>query len=313
MNDIVASAHSAREKLAAALALLQAPEAESLVDSVAEPVARAMGALHRIEKSSGESLVESGPIALTAVREALAALQTIEVGDVAERATEQVAGSLGLVHSLARQAEALVAQKTATNSPSEAPAKNPGLDRTTPSVAPPEKHEPDTSTAAFDKTIIGGSSADLGFDKTQAQPIASPVAHLETPSRETRRSDRPEVKHAPSIDGPSSGETIIEANLGAHSPTNFYKGLSGNDVIDDGGLFVATYNIPPIGSTIWLKVTMPGGYDFEARGEVRWSRESGASDAPPGFGAALQAVSPEGKELIYRYVRNREPLFHDDF
>ncbi len=106
----------------------------------------------------------------------------------------------------------------------------------------------------------------------------------------------------------------IEAELGAHSTTNFYKGLSGNDVIECGGIFVATYQVPKIGQNLMLRVSMPGGYEFEALGVVRWTREgSGADpDAPPGFGAQFTQISPEGRQLVYRYVRNREPLFHDD-
>ena len=86
----------------------------------------------------------------------------------------------------------------------------------------------------------------------------------------------------------------------------------GNDVVDDGGLFVATYDIPPLGSRLWVSVHMPGGYEFQAVAEVRWSRETGAGDAPPGFGCAFKDVTKEARQLIYRYVRNREPLFHDD-
>ena len=50
------------------------------------------------------------------------------------------------------------------------------------------------------------------------------------------------------------------------------------------------------------------------RGVVRWSRESsdGGHDAPPGFGAQFTQITAEARQLIYRYVRNREPLFHDD-
>jgi hypothetical protein len=110
------------------------------------------------------------------------------------------------------------------------------------------------------------------------------------------------------------GAIRVEAELGAHSSTNFYKGLSGNDVIDSGGIFIATYQIPEIGQDVLIRVSMPGGYEFEAVGIVRWTRDmphSGA-DAPPGFGAQFTQISPEGRQLVYRYVRNREPLFHDD-
>jgi len=105
----------------------------------------------------------------------------------------------------------------------------------------------------------------------------------------------------------------IEAALGAHSPTNFYKGLSGNDIIDHGGLFVATYMIPKIGSAVRLRVSMPGGYEFEANALVQWAREADPfGDSQPGFGAKFTEISQEARQLVYRYVRNREPLFHDD-
>jgi hypothetical protein len=109
---------------------------------------------------------------------------------------------------------------------------------------------------------------------------------------------------------------IIEAELGTHSITNFYRGLSGSDVVDHGGLFVATYNVPHVGQTLKVQVSLPGGYEFEAIGVVRWtreSRESMTSDvSPPGCGIQFTHISPEARQLVYRYVRNREPLFHDD-
>ncbi len=112
-----------------------------------------------------------------------------------------------------------------------------------------------------------------------------------------------------------TGEFIrVEAELGAHSTTNFYKGLSGNDVIDDGGIFISTYQTQPLGQNLIVHVSLPGGYEFEAKAVVRWTREQvGSSDlAPPGYGAQFVDITPEGRQLVYRYVRNREPLFHDD-
>lgn len=111
---------------------------------------------------------------------------------------------------------------------------------------------------------------------------------------------------------PVGNMQLISADLGAHSPTNFYKGLSGNDIIDHGGLFVSTYLSPKIGTPIRLKVSLPGGYEFEANAVVKWTREQGG-DALPGFGAQFTAITAEARQLVYRYVRNREPLFHDDF
>ena len=108
----------------------------------------------------------------------------------------------------------------------------------------------------------------------------------------------------------------VEAALGAHSATNFYKGLAGGDIVSSGGLFVATYQIPEVGQKLLIKVSMPGGYEFEAKGVVAWTRDVGlsvtASGSTPGFGAQFSEITDEGRGLIQRYVRNREPLFHDD-
>ena len=108
----------------------------------------------------------------------------------------------------------------------------------------------------------------------------------------------------------------ISAELGAHSATNFYKGLGGNDVVDSGGIFIATYQVPEVGKNLLIRVSLPGGYEFEAKGVVRWTREpspmSRGEDISPGFGAQFTEISPEARQLVYRYARNREPLFHDD-
>jgi hypothetical protein len=109
----------------------------------------------------------------------------------------------------------------------------------------------------------------------------------------------------------------VDAELGAHSQSNFYKGLSGNDVVEHGGIFIATYKIPPVGQALSVHVSMPGGYEFDAAAVVRWTREtvdssSQGASASPGFGAQFTQIAPEARQLIYRYVRNREPLFHDD-
>ncbi len=85
-------------------------------------------------------------------------------------------------------------------------------------------------------------------------------------------------------------------------------------MIESGGLFVATYDLPKLGQPLFLRVSLPGGYEFFAKGVVSWTRESTDADAEvsPGFGARFVEISDEGRQLVYRYVRNREPLLHDD-
>jgi hypothetical protein len=113
---------------------------------------------------------------------------------------------------------------------------------------------------------------------------------------------------------PQKGASNFDVELGTHSNSNFYKGLGGNDVIEHGGIFVATYKIPKIGAPVQLRVLLPGDLEFQANAVVQWTREGGVSgdSAEPGFGARFTHITPDGRQLVYRYTRNREPIFYDD-
>ncbi len=152
-----------------------------------------------------------------------------------------------------------------------------------------------------------------------AAPAAAPAARAAprpaAPQAAQQPAQQPRPAQASPAAGPPGDPSAVTAELGAHSTTNFYKGLSGNDIIDHGGLFVSTYKLPKIGQSVRLRVSLPGGYEFEANAVVRWRREpsdSGSDDAPPGFGAQFTEITPEARQLVQRYVRNREPMFHDD-
>ena len=118
----------------------------------------------------------------------------------------------------------------------------------------------------------------------------------------------------PPAAAPPGGAPLIDVELGAFTASNFYKGLGGSDVIEHGGIFVATYKIPKIGAPVSLRVRLPGNYEFYASALVQWTREPGGSgdSAEPGFGARFTQIAPEGRQLVYRYTRNREPIFYDD-
>jgi Tfp pilus assembly protein PilZ len=109
---------------------------------------------------------------------------------------------------------------------------------------------------------------------------------------------------------PAAPPASIDVELGIHSTSNFYKGLGGNDVIEHGGIFVATYKVPKIGASVSLRVLLPGDYEFHASAVVQWTREGASTE--PGFGARFTQISQEGRQLVYRYTRNREPMFYDD-
>ncbi|MCL2822922.1 MAG: hypothetical protein FWD57_02930, partial [Polyangiaceae bacterium] len=104
MPDTVSTARTARESLARGLILLQSnDDAPVGYMDAAEPIARAMGALHAIEKGGQQALVVSAPVALDAVRKALSILQASPIADSAMMQTlEAVASSLGAVFGLAK-------------------------------------------------------------------------------------------------------------------------------------------------------------------------------------------------------------------
>jgi hypothetical protein len=334
MSDPVSLARAARENLARGLSALQGPSVPPQVMVVAEPIANAMSALHRVEATGGGARFEAGPAALNAARHALALLQQQPPGLPAiDQALEAIAGSLNLIHQLAQPGPAAMppGQPPATQPspqgwgqqpPPGAPAGFPQAGA--PYQQPPQYQQPAApqyqqpaapqyqqpaappyqgAPPAYQPPAPAGYQPPApAYQQPPAQPYQAPPAHAAPP-------------HAPQPPPAAAGAPIrIEAELGAHSVTNFYKGLSGNDVIDSGGIFIATYQIPKIGQNVVVKVSMPGGYEFEALGVVRWTREAplSGSDSPPGFGAQFTQISPEGRQLVYRYVRNREPLFHDD-
>jgi len=273
---IAALARKARQSLGQGLEALQAGDAPPPLRAVAQPLAKAMGMLVEMEVAAPALARKGAEPVLVALREGLSLLQLPESVNLpaAQAAMEHVAEALGVVHEISKSTE-LAPQGAAANvRPASAPT-------------PPEPAAPPPAIAP------------RAAAPTRAEAIVAPPVPGATPVA---------ARH-PSL-------RAVEAALGAHSATNFYKGLASGDIVASGGLFVATYQVPPVGQELLLKVSMPGGYEFEARGVVAWTRDvqpsSTASGATPGFGAQLSEITDEGRGLIQRYVRNREPLFHDD-
>ena len=292
MSDPNSQAKQARETLARALGALQSdPSVPPQLMNVAEPVSQAMGALFQIERTGNLSTATA---ARDHVRAALGLLQAAGVQHPAvSTAMESVAGSLGLVFSLVKMSEAVPPTQPAAY---QQPAQQPAPQAYQPPAQPaPQAYQPPAQPAP------------------QAyQPPAQPAPQAYQPPAQPAAAPAP----AAAVPAAPAGTARFEASLGTNSATNFYKGLSGNDVVEHGGLFVATYaKVPKVGSNVSLRVTLPGGYEFEVLGVVSWTRDQrgGDGDMQPGFGTRITQIAPEAKQLIYRYVRNREPLFHDDF
>ena len=294
MSDPVTMARTARESLARGLNALQGdPNIPQPLVDLGQPIAQAMGALYKIEASGGAEVQPHAQNALASVQGALAQLQAQPTQYPAVAAAmEAVAGALGSVHALARagQAQPAPAPQPQYAQPAAPPQYAPPAPQYAPPPPQPQAYAP---------------------QPPPANPYAAaPQAYAPAPQAPAY------APPAPAAAGGAAGGSgeAVPAELGAHSPSNFYKGLSGNDIVDHGGLFVSTYKLPKLGSRVRLRVSMPGGYEFEANAVVKWMREANeaSTDAPPGFGAQFTDITAEARQLVYRYVRNREPMFHDD-
>jgi uncharacterized protein (TIGR02266 family) len=104
----------------------------------------------------------------------------------------------------------------------------------------------------------------------------------------------------------------MQASINLGSDSNFFTGFSTD--ISEGGVFVATVETVPRGTTVDLDFTLPGGRPLKARGVVRWLREPNdhTPELMPGVGVQFQDLQPEVASLIGDFVRKREPLFFPD-
>ncbi len=103
----------------------------------------------------------------------------------------------------------------------------------------------------------------------------------------------------------------VEVDIGLHSETNFWSGFA--DDISEGGLFVATYDVLPIGRELTVSFVLPDGSQVTAGGRVAWIREPTTmdSDLHPGMGVELTEIDAEGAAAIERYMKRRAPIFYD--
>ncbi len=104
----------------------------------------------------------------------------------------------------------------------------------------------------------------------------------------------------------------IEVEIGLQTETNFFVGFSGD--ISEGGIFVTTVTILPIGTSVTCSFAFPGGIEVEAEGDVAWTREGYAfdSDLRAGMGIRFTKLSDEALAAIKEFTSIREPIFYDE-
>lgn len=111
-----------------------------------------------------------------------------------------------------------------------------------------------------------------------------------------------------------SPRILIEVAVDWRSEHNFYTGLTQN--ISEGGLFVATNQLKPIGSRIQVRFSLPGiATPIAVETEVRWVREATALkkiEGGQGMGLRFLDLPPEAAAAVRSFLRGRESLFYDE-
>lgn len=104
----------------------------------------------------------------------------------------------------------------------------------------------------------------------------------------------------------------MQATVDLHSDNNFFTGFSSN--LSDGGLFVATVNLLPIGTEVDVTFSLPSGQKVAAKGTVRWLREVNDKlpDSFPGLGIQFTNLDTSAQSAIDDFLAERDPLFYTE-
>jgi|SRR5687767_15647731 uncharacterized protein (TIGR02266 family) len=98
----------------------------------------------------------------------------------------------------------------------------------------------------------------------------------------------------------------VDLELTLQSESTIWMGHAAN--VSDGGVFVATKELKPIGTEIEMTLKLPGVMlPVWFIGVVCWIREtSGQADAPLGMGIQFRIIADDALRRIRDYVRERQ-------
>jgi uncharacterized protein (TIGR02266 family) len=102
----------------------------------------------------------------------------------------------------------------------------------------------------------------------------------------------------------------VEVTL--ESDHNFYIGVAGE--VSEGGVFVATYCPPPVGSLVTIDIQLPETSEpMLLAGVVRWVRSADESsdERPTGCGIQWLEPSADAVESIRDFVARRDPVLYN--
>jgi uncharacterized protein (TIGR02266 family) len=152
--------------------------------------------------------------------------------------------------------------------------------------------------------------------EARARAEASARATAAAPVHPTPTGPQPIGRMSPPRGDPAGRRDMtrvpMQAVVDLSSDTNLFTGFSTN--VSEGGLFVATVNVLPVGTPVDLSFGLPDGTRLTVQGEVRWTREINdrTPEVFPGVGVRFLDLSEGAASALHRFVTSREPLFYPD-
>jgi uncharacterized protein (TIGR02266 family) len=151
-------------------------------------------------------------------------------------------------------------------------------------------------------------------ESSSSQPAAAIVEQKVPSSKRTPpMSRRPSSRRMPAVRpaGIDAKLLSLDVVLNHTSESNLYLGFSQD--VAEGGVFVATYEVRPIGARVQLAIHLEGGDPVHLDGHVHWLRPQGSGDdMPVGVGVRLGEVSKDIARALESFAARRTPIFYDD-
>lgn len=322
-------ARQAREALGKALEALQQDEdVPKEVLGIIQNVAKSVGALFEAEYAStepdGKTCVKN---ALGTLSQTLALLQDVKSEHSGvQSATESIADVISILFPLTNKPSVRPDTPSQRPAASAAPSSVPPSNRPAPSAAPSSVPPSSRAVASAAPSSVSPAASAVA---PSVPPVSVPAPAIRVAPSSIPPSDRPSDRPLsarplsaapapiptsmlpPPAPIPTGARRPVEANLGATTQSNFYVGFSGE--IAHGGVFLATYEALPKDTSVSMLVTLPGGFEFECDGYVRFVRDpmDFMSESEPGMGIQFEGLSDEARELVLRFIRKRPPIFYD--
>jgi len=198
-------------------------------------------------------------------------------------------------------AEQLVADSHSTL---DRPALAPPLATAPPAVAPPSSRLAAPAPTPSIPLMPEADDATISLSRMVVSTL--PPAEMETEVE--RPSDIAEDERPSSIERRRRARIGCEFEVEFLGDSHLIAGLTQD--ISQGGVFIATYQVLPLGAVVSLGLELPSGR-VVVQGVVRWRRDEVDGDGRPGLGIQFIDLHPDTVAVLTEFCRANPARYYD--